>query len=278
MYTAWRHTGKTIYDCAKIAPLFAKTDVADAPFENLTLPFDIFYVHFGPDADLEFEPGRYIEGCYVVHTPQTAEDPEGVLALFHSNYRDLENRDKHSIGFHLREKSAVMRAVFPYGQIVGARSNQHDYVDGAPELTDRADLVVKATNILVNFLFYLSLDDAELDERYPDGAPERLVALAPTKPKARRQLETLGYTKITMVGHSLAATYGASGESRGGVAPHWRRGHWRHYLIGPGRTGRKRRWLKPMQINKSAPADPQAHVYVPDLKAAAPETPESNTP
>lgn len=66
----WERAGRNIFDMpAQLTDMFRHTDIDDVPAEMLKLPYSSFYLAFGPQVDLELEPGWHPDGAYVSTTP-----------------------------------------------------------------------------------------------------------------------------------------------------------------------------------------------------------------
>jgi hypothetical protein len=65
-YGDWVQHGRHIFDFpSALAEAFRRTDVDDIPLSAVHFPYDSFYLHFGPQRDLETAPGWHPDGAYV---------------------------------------------------------------------------------------------------------------------------------------------------------------------------------------------------------------------
>lgn len=65
-FTEFNRCGRQIFDFpTKMIEMFRQTSVDDVPFELLKLRYPCFYLHFGPQRDLELAPGWHPDGAYV---------------------------------------------------------------------------------------------------------------------------------------------------------------------------------------------------------------------
>lgn len=59
-------SGRQIFDFPpSMVSMFRKTDVDDIPLNMVRMPYRCQYLYFGPQSDLELEPGWFIDGAYV---------------------------------------------------------------------------------------------------------------------------------------------------------------------------------------------------------------------
>ncbi|TAL87354.1 MAG: hypothetical protein EPN74_01935 [Rhodanobacter sp.] len=72
----WVAAGRQIYDLPpELVQRFRQTDVDDVPLSLLKYPYDSMYLYWGPQPDLELEPGWLVDGAYV------QSGVEGVLQM-----------------------------------------------------------------------------------------------------------------------------------------------------------------------------------------------------
>ncbi|WP_336844139.1 hypothetical protein [Providencia rettgeri] len=65
-YGRFIQAGRQIMDFAPtLTEMLAKTDIDDIPLNSIKLPYASQYIHFGPQEDLELEPGWLVDGAYV---------------------------------------------------------------------------------------------------------------------------------------------------------------------------------------------------------------------
>lgn len=128
-----------------------------------------------------------------------------------------------------------------------------------------------ALQLVVNALCYITAYPDDIDTAWPDGTPASLrIKVEGGKGKevmrARSKLAALGYVPIHVCGKKieqqknrvLSAT---SGQSH--PATHWRRGHWRNQVHGPGRMLRKLIWVMPVLVGGNQTREPDSgHLYL----------------
>lgn len=65
-YGRFVQAGRQIMDFPPaLTEMLAKTDIDDIPLNSIRLPYASQYMYFGPQADLELEPGWLVDGAYV---------------------------------------------------------------------------------------------------------------------------------------------------------------------------------------------------------------------
>jgi hypothetical protein len=133
------------------------------------------------------------------------------------------------------------------------------------------DGVHRLLRFIVNTLIYITLPDAELDERYLDPEVAHLFAKAQKAPKGstkraklHKELAKADKQKVVLLGSSVkidrshlkAHTDGSGSVSTGRklAVQYIRRGHWRNQPYGPGRTLTRLQWIRPTAVGpKDAP-------------------------
>ena len=128
-----------------------------------------------------------------------------------------------------------------------------------------------AIQLIVNALCYVAAYPDDIDSVWPTGAPESLVkkvveGVGKEQTRARSKLAALGYVPIHICGKRIAeqrALLGIGVNTSPGVATHWRRGHWRNQVHGPGRSLRKLIWLMPVLVGSKEGSEPESgHLYL----------------
>lgn len=65
-YGRFTQAGRQIMDFPPaLIEMLARTDIDDIPLNSIRLPYASQYIHFGPQKDLELEPGWFVDGAYV---------------------------------------------------------------------------------------------------------------------------------------------------------------------------------------------------------------------
>lgn len=170
----------------------------------------------------------------------------------------------------MQDQAAEQGAALPEGVCI---------VDVSPEMAVQRDEITRhahpvyrsAMQLVVNALCYVSAYPDDIDTVWPEGTPESLKAKVQSGrgkeiQRAKSKLASLGYVPVHICGkriieQRLALGTGPSGQ--GHPATHWRRGHWRNQVHGPGRALRKLVWVMPVIVGKGSHDNPESgHVYL----------------
>lgn len=138
------------------------------------------------------------------------------------------------------------------------------------EATERHPIYKEALRLAVNALCYMTAYPDDIEAVWPEGTPDSLSQKALAgKPKerqrARSKLAALGYVPVHLCGQRIVEQREAAklrtGEKH--VSAHWRRGHWRNQVHGPGRSLRKLIWVMPSLIGAGKDGAPDTgHLYL----------------
>lgn len=210
----FRANGKQIFDLPPaMVERFRETDVDDVPMSMLKLPYPAFYLYWGPQPDLELEPGWHVDGAYVSgHLPDLMQvvvtsapaDPArtswwpvypepyyfqafkkehlgkdvgtAVDEVLADALKELRRKAENGMG------SAFTEAVTILKQERGA-NNLPEIVDvgrttGAAALDAverRHGTYLQALRLVVNGLCYLTAYPDDSAATYPSTAPQELV-------------------------------------------------------------------------------------------------------
>lgn len=152
-------------------------------------------------------------------------------------------------------------------------------VDVSPEMAGIRDEITRhrfpvykaAIQLIVNALCYVAAYPDDIEAIWPDGAPASLVnkamnGVGKEKSRATSKLAALGYVPVHICGKRITEQRDrlAMGvNTPGGVSTHWRRGHWRNQVHGPGRSLRKLIWVLPMVVGSKENSEPDmGHLYL----------------
>lgn len=241
--------GAIIESTPALETLLIHSDVDETlPMGMFAPPFAAQYVHFGAEAasvlrcpacgddEIVFD-GVF---CFVSQSPIHPDDPsERELELIF-----IGKHSDHCAGYYLlcAPFGASDRPVVDW---IDAIFKLH--VGSGHDETERRRLL-EAVNFVVKLFLYLGLKNArQVVETSYTQALKRLERIGPKKrAKAGRQIKSL-YDRITVGPTALAASSEANSTGHG-KAPHWRRGHFRMQIHGPGRLERKLIFVAPMMV------------------------------
>jgi hypothetical protein len=262
----WHKSGQQIFDLSAISAMFLTSDALKTPVGRLKLPYESFFVHWGKHLELPSPmSGRFVEGCYVSRLPDGPID-----ITFVSSLQDDDPWDKRSLLANMvidcEGVYSVMIDVETDGTIGGefmesmktGFSNELGVLRWTPYIRS-------AVNMAANCLCYLSSPKAEIEDRFPPEAPERLVKQATSgTPRERKRgeskLQNLGFRMIKLCGQRLADSLGIKQGSKE-MPPHWRKGHWWPARIGKGRTEVRMDWRDAVVVNADKGEPSGGHVY-----------------
>jgi hypothetical protein len=292
----YRAAGRQLFELpSAMVDLLRRTDADDIPVGLIRAPYPAIYLHFGPQLDLEFEPGWRADGVYVEHYPDhqfysfafTAipDVPADIntwhafgepVAVVHFTEQqagmDLGTAIDHALS-DLLHQLAQERAD---GELAATLPSHNITVTTGPraarqiEILQRRQPAMKAAlQLAVNALCYLTAYPDDAVPIWPKGTPAALLHQATAagpkeRAKANVQLAALGYTKVHLCGaHFTGVTTDAPHAATTGVRPHWRRGHWRRQPHGAGGLLRKLIWLMPTMVHRdAAPDEVPGHIYM----------------
>lgn len=312
-YGRYVQAGRQIMDFpSALVEMLAKTDVDDIPLDTIKMPFAAQYLHFGPQADLELEPGWLVDGAYVegrgeagdLRFTVTAVPTDRSLSRLWFVYPEPEYTQDLVGDYRKMDLATAIDTVLsdrlvglnesvgkPGGDIteqlqsdmaaVGAEMpDDLRVLDVSPRLAkERLEQVNRrhpvyrsALQLVVNALCYLTAYPDDIMSVWPEGTPLSLKEKADSgrgkeAMRAKSKLAALGYVPVHVCGKRIEEQrnrIGIATLDHGHVASHWRRGHWRNQVHGPGRSLRKLIWVMPVLVGASHRDDePGAgHLYL----------------
>jgi hypothetical protein len=257
--------GRNIYDMTLISPMFVNVDVDDLVLDEVSLPFEAIYLHFGVGAQLSFESDRWIEGVYASESP---DDGDAIRFTFVCNHPDFQVADATPLGItYKRVTTAISTTLRKDVKVRHALSEAG--ITGDPAILSSGITVTSALRMAINGLLYLNLPHPDIEFGYDREAPSELIRIATTGPtsngkRAKLRLEEDGYIQVNFCGRNTISvgTPSPSGGSGSAKAAHWRRGHWRRVAVGEGRTGREWRLIEPTIVNKGSGTVPLGRIHI----------------
>lgn len=221
--------GRQIFDLRDdLTEMLLANDLAHRALENLSLPYECFYVRFGKQENIKVPFGddfEFVDGAFVAVTPwqetpnsvpqkrykvglsTVKKTGEGVMMPgYFMDFTPEEARmpiDKAVDAAMERRRAAFFDGV-PEGTMAAGLSEIR-----AAELADGATLARKALPLVFNALFYLAaLENVPSDEPGRDTPAELTVKWRNSKPdrrhKVRGQLLARGYPLVKLVGKEVS--------------------------------------------------------------------------
>lgn len=281
-----------------LTEMLAETGIDDIPLHSIELPCASQYLHFGPQANLEMEPGWLVDGAYVESRGQNGEIRFTVTSIPH-------NRKEARLWYCIPEPHCAQDILCEYGektfsaalgmvatQQMNAAARFARQAAGKEEfervlildaasyqeamITRRIPVYKAAIQLVVNALCYITAYPEDIEPGWPEDAPKPLLEQwsrgnGEEKAQARSGLESMGYRPLKICGKRFAERQAAliappdssdSCDSRRQAATRWRRGHWRNQPCGPSMSQRKLVWLMPVPSGAKHPEGPEdGHIY-----------------
>ncbi|QNK65813.1 hypothetical protein [Variovorax sp. PAMC26660] len=248
----------------RLMEMFDRTDVDDLPLESLNFPYEALYLSFGPQPELEAEPGWQADGAYVFCNHIRQKDGSRALSFvqFCVTFAPVSDPDAYGrLGenpepfFVIAFADEALRmgigeaSDFEISNRVARLRKERDGATGFAEqarqigmpsaqavsakselehLPQLRECWARITRLIVNALAYLSAYPDDVDARWPSDAPGRLVEKSSkaTDTKEQRQAKT----ELAMLGYTEIHLCGKSfeenfrQEAAGNSAP--RGAHW----------------------------------------------------
>jgi hypothetical protein len=137
----------------------------------------------------------------------------------------------------------------------------------------RYPVFLEALKLIINGLLYITAYPEDIQTTWSEKAPfaireKAINGNAREMEKAKSKLVELGYSPVHLCGKSFHLRNPGGqlpSSDEGHKSLHWRRGHWRNQVYGPGRTQHRLRWIMPMRVGgKNSPDDdPElGHIYL----------------
>lgn len=311
-YGRFVQAGRQIMDFPPaLTEMLAKTDVDDIPLDSIQMPYSSQYLYFGPQTELELEPGWLVDGAYVEYRGVSGDLRFTVTAVpvdhhasalwyllpeaeytqdFVGEFRSMDlatamdtvlsstlaglQKRKATTGGNITNKVREQ-----FGQEGEVLPENVTLVDISPTMaTERLEIEGRrhpvyqaAIRLVVNALCYVAAYPDDIDTVWPAGTPDSLQqkvlhGKGKEQQRAKSKLAALGYVPVHICGKRIAEQrdrHNIPGAESGHVATHWRRGHWRNQVHGPGRSLRKLIWLMPVIVGSKDKEDPESgHIYL----------------
>lgn len=281
-YASFYLAGRQIYDVnTRTGALLASADYRDVPASMLVLPFTSIYLHFGPQP---FRiKGASFEGAFasiyqrrlqlVLTTAPTAGWASGNEVTHPTQYLylvvDLSNADVDTpLGDLVAEavdaerEQLIQAASIPVQE---SRVGEAVVIDrrgaGSQEDLENFELAIEslddAMRLVVNTIIFITAYRENITKRWTEGTPDAVSSAADGAGRPKKVVEAKalaaenGYYKTNFVGERFECAVEGTAGSVEGVAPHWRRAHWRVQRFGQGLQERKVVLIKQVLVNAS---------------------------
>jgi len=239
-YGRFVQAGRQIMDFPPaLIDMLSKTDVDDIQLNNIKLPYAAQYLHFGPQADLELEPGWLVDGAYVELRGESGDVRFTVTAIpverdlseqwyvvpepeytqdFVEKYRLMDLGTAVDVVLSDRLASLQKRQAKPGGDItddakVGLAEDgvslpeSMKILNKGPEMavhrneiTRRRHPVYKAAlQLVVNALCYISAYPEDIETVWPEGTP---VSLKKKADDGHGKAKIRARSKLTAMGYA----------------------------------------------------------------------------
>lgn len=215
----WMTAGRQIYDLPPaLVERFKQTDVDDVPLPLIKFPYAGLYLYWGPQADLELEPGWLVDGAYVmtcvpgvlqlVVTAAPTDPMDGAWWPVKGEPYYFQAFEKDTLGMdvgtavdtvlskelaELRQRiakpamdvDATIHEMVASGEVDPASAPRHVEDVSARTASQELDRVsrrhavyVASLKLVVNGLCYLTAYPEDSVAEFPAGAPQHLVKAA----------------------------------------------------------------------------------------------------
>lgn len=286
----------------EITEQFRQTDIDQIQISALSFPYDMFYMSFGRQDDLDlYGNTACVDGVYVSVLPgkglqvllSTVRDTvnhnndgrfDWILTEDSYYYLSLPMDDLSQTISHIADKALHKdlsegkealeqepHYVESSGMLIKSKRPESRKVELA-ELGKGYPAFQEALRLIVNGLCYLSAYPDDVDFRWQEDTPESMLEKIQDARRYKEvqrtvsKLTSMGYTKIHYCGKAFELNSKQTGTMGREMPAHWRRGHWRNQPYGSGLSNRKLIWIMPVIVRKDR-QDGQhelGHVYLVD--------------
>jgi len=287
-YRRFEKGGFNIFHFKKeLLELLEKTDVSEIQIGAIRFPYLNFYIslrELNKSLPTSISKDAIIDGVYVSFTDDSKED---LIYKYHINFHicgysesQKEFEFKHNIQdimelpsglTFVNEKSTITDAIAEVNKIMSDTFASKTLAQKVIEREinfqlDGYKLLKDNLNLMINCILYISSDKPDIETKFAEGLPLHLrnkIEKANSKRRkvlAENEAKQFGFSKIRLVGNSFIKDNKSSIKT-GEVAPHWRRGHWRHQPFGKELSESKIIWIMPTIVNKDKGLPSKGHIY-----------------
>lgn len=226
-----------------------QSDFGNVPAEYFRLPHTICYFRFGqgrrglrmdlPEIDKSISE-CFLDGCYL----RELQQPWGRSIILTATLRCPNAQKRYSQAFNfmpieIRDESATVEALL----------EQTFWRTQARIEAQESHLLKALVFHVAKILLYLQSEHAETSDVHERSDVLARLTRAGTKKQAKMERKIGRCFDRIVVGPKQQVSPKPLLNSGGQVAPHWRRGHFRHQAHGPERSQRKLLWIKPILVH-----------------------------
>lgn len=287
-YRRFEDAGSNIFHFKQeLLELLEKTDVSEIQIGQIKFPFTHFYIslrELKKPLFTDISKDTIIDGVYVSFTDDSNKELIYKYDIsFHiCGYSESEKNDEFKRNVQnimelpsgltfINEKSTITDAIAEVHKIMTdtLESKTRKPKEIEKEINYQLEeykLLKDNLNLMVNCLLYLSSIKPDIETKFAEGLPIHIknkIEKANTKHRkeiAENEAKQFGYSKIKFIGNSFTKTT-TSNNNTSEIAPHWRRGHWRHQPFGKELAETKIVWIKPTIVNKEKGDPAKGHIY-----------------
>jgi hypothetical protein len=284
IHAAWVRYGRQIFEFSpNLVSAFRLTDVTNASFEGLHLPYRAFFLHFGLQTDFVLDdPDRFspefVDGAYIFQDAigtivieltlsrlgEEASNLPGVQIAIDLDLAKLgaDEAINQAIDKELKDKEKTDTS-----QPTKRDLNQEVSIQSAALLEKARSVLIETASLISNALFYLSEPKDDLITKIEEGAPSNLANKAihgkpNQKQQAKQSLTAAGYAVVRYCGELFSHPVAVGDSPSEFTKSHWRRGHWRNQRHGQQLSSIKRIWIRPVLVKAEVGAPEMGRVYV----------------
>lgn len=301
-YAAFCTFGRQIFHFnPEIAEQFRKTDIDEVRLDSLKFPYEVFYMSFGKQSDLNlWNEGCFVDGAYISMFNTKDAGLQILLTTARENIASdnlsrkfnwiLQPEKHYYLALPMEDLSQSIITVVEKA-LTEEMEDRKKSVQNQPPILDVPGKIVinrrpesiktemrelekgytvfrEALRLIINGLCYISAYPEDIETKWTDDAPLSLLEKLQKakKPKEVKnttlKLASMGYTKIHFCGKAFERLDRDSLPTGKEVMAHWRRGHWRNQVCGPKLTSRRLIWIMPVIVRKDKATDLQEKGHI----------------
>lgn len=276
--------GKPIYEPSKgLVEALSHTEFRDLPASQLRLPHNTLFIAVPPGVDLwipHAESGQHaVCGIYLCARTSlslaTAPSPHsgtlGILVVLIGETKPNKFPSATLFNDALLHFIVTVQPGETIGTLLARVVSEVSGYNQQYVVAWNSDACSRVLRLVLNTLLYITLPDAEMDERFLDSSVPHLMEKLQRAPKGsskraklNAELAKADKQRVIILGSSVKIDRSYAKESSRGSGSgttgrklevqYIRRGHWRNQPYGPGRTLTRLQWIRPTAVGaKNAP-------------------------